>query len=68
MGWVELKKAWHDTSVENCDVCGSLLIGRFWSFADTDGTALRACREDDVELRAWLAEQYSKENEPRSTV
>lgn len=61
MAWIELKKAWHDTSVDYCEVCGSLLIGRYWSFRSPDGQELRACREDDEALLAWLGDQYARE-------
>jgi hypothetical protein len=50
MAWQELRKTWHDTSVDYCDVCGNLLIHRCWTFAAADGTRLRACREDDERL------------------
>jgi hypothetical protein len=39
---------------ENCDVCGNLLIQRVWEFQGADGTALRACREDDERLHHLL--------------
>jgi hypothetical protein len=50
MAWLELHKTWHDTDVDYCDVCGNLLIHRFWAFTGVDGAALRACREDDERL------------------
>ena len=55
MPWVELVKSWHDTSVDACDVCGNLLINSYWEFDTADGATMRACREDDEELHAWLA-------------
>lgn len=46
MAWHELSKSWHDTTVEYCDVCGNLLIARFWSFTEPDrGKTLRCCDE-----------------------
>lgn len=54
MGWIELDKAWHDTTVDYCDVCGNLLIRRAWTFQDAAGATLRACREDDERLHALL--------------
>lgn len=54
MTWHTLETSWHDTDVVYCDVCGSLIIHRYWSFTAPDGTVLRACREDDEELYAAL--------------
>ena len=56
MPWRELGKPWHDTTVEYCDVCGNLLIRKYWEFPDADGSLLRACREDDQRLHALLVE------------
>ncbi|MCY7418046.1 MAG: hypothetical protein LH650_06040 [Chloroflexi bacterium] len=50
MAWLELHKTWHDTDVDHCDVCGNLIIHRYWAFDDVDGVTLRACREDDERL------------------
>jgi hypothetical protein len=50
MVWRELGKTWHDTTVDYCDVCGNLLIRRYWEFAGADGSTVRACREDDERL------------------
>lgn len=50
MTWQELETSWHDTDVVHCDVCGNLIIRRYWSFTTTDGRQLRACREDDERL------------------
>lgn len=54
MGWRELEKPWHDTTVDYCDVCGNLLIRAYWEFRGADGKLLRACREDDEQLLARL--------------
>lgn len=67
MSWETLTKNWHDTSVDYCDVCGNLLINRYWSFADADGRVLRACREDDEPLEAWLQQQRRRHQAPWST-
>lgn len=53
MSWVELRKPWHDTSVDYCDVCGNLLIHEYWEF-NAGGEIMRACREDDEQLWARL--------------
>ena len=50
MAWEELRKPWHDTAVEYCDVCGNLLIRRYWRFTAADGRSLRACRREDEDL------------------
>jgi hypothetical protein len=55
--WVASTKTWNDTSVDNCDVCGNLIINRYWSFTDDDGIVMRACRQDDEALAAWLKAQ-----------
>lgn len=53
MSWIELRKPWHDTSVDYCDVCGNLLIHKYWEF-NTGGETMRVCREDDERLWARL--------------
>lgn len=53
MSWVELRKPWHDTSVDYCDVCGNLLIHEYWEFK-AGAETMRACREDDEQLWARL--------------
>ncbi len=64
MAWRSLDKTWHDTTVDYCDVCGNLLINRYWSFDDPDGHPVRACREDDErllhKLRRFRAERDVK--------
>jgi hypothetical protein len=55
MPWRELAKPWHDTTVEYCDVCGNLLIGKYWEFPANDGSQMRACCQDDERLFALLA-------------
>jgi hypothetical protein len=54
MTWHEIGKAWHDTTVDYCDVCGNLLIHSYWEFSPREGQVLRACREDDERLFALL--------------
>jgi hypothetical protein len=49
-GWRELNKPWHNTAVDYCEVCGNLLIRRYWEFVGADGETLRACRRDDERL------------------
>lgn len=56
MVWVQLVKSWHDTSVDVCDVCGNLLIRRYWEFTSGGGARMRACSEDDEALHSWLAQ------------
>jgi len=60
MTWVASLKNWNDTSVDNCEVCGNLIINRYWEFTDTDGTVMHACREDDEQLLAWLKQQRKR--------
>lgn len=67
MSWETLTKSWHDTSVDYCDVCGNLLINRYWRFVDADGGVLRACREDDEALEAWLRQQRRRHQAPWGT-
>ncbi|GEM_PF-2143565 len=61
MSWQELRKPWHDTSVDYCDVCGNLLIHNYWEF-DSEGEILRACRQDDESL--WARLQSFRETYP----
>lgn len=49
MTWHDLKKNWHDTTVDYCDVCGNLLIARYWSFTEPDGDGLRRCCDESCE-------------------
>ena len=49
MAWHELKKNWHDTTVDYCDVCGNLLITRYWSFTEPDGGQPRRCCDETCE-------------------
>jgi hypothetical protein len=56
MGWHELRKEWHDTTVDYCDVCGNLLIHRYFAFIGDDGQPRRACREDDERIYHKLLE------------
>lgn len=60
MPWRDLDKTWHDTTVDYCDVCGSLLIRRFWAFSGADGETLRACREDDERLYRKLRDYRTR--------
>jgi hypothetical protein len=50
MTWTTVSRPWHDTSVDYCEVCGNLLIGRAWTFVDDRGVTIRACRPDDERL------------------
>lgn len=61
MSWIELRKPWHDTSVDYCDVCGNLLIHKYWEF-NTEGEVMRACREDDEQL--WGRLETARANYP----
>ena len=49
MAWHELNKNWHDTTVDYCDVCGNLLIARYWSFGEPDGGETRRCCDETCE-------------------
>lgn len=60
MAWRDLSKTWHDTTVDYCDVCGNLLIRRFWEF-EADGRLLRSCREDDERLYHLLRQHRRQE-------
>ncbi len=31
--WVEIKRAWHDTTLTNCTLCGRLVPRRVWLVA-----------------------------------
>lgn len=50
MAWKELRKEWHDTTVDYCDVCGNLLIHKYWEFQGDDREPLRSCRQDDERI------------------
>ena len=49
MAWHELDKSWHDTTVDYCDVCGNLLIARYWSFVEPAGGEMRRCCDESCE-------------------
>jgi hypothetical protein len=50
MPWQQLNKAWFDTTVDHCDVCGNLLIRRYWAFPDEQGEQKRVCAPRCEEL------------------
>ena len=54
MGWQTLDKTWNDTSVDYCDVCGNLLIVKYWRFSDGDGREFRSCDPSCERLQARL--------------
>lgn len=68
MTWTTIEKHWNDTSVEYCDVCGNLLVNRYWRFTDESGVPRRACRPDDEELAVWLADQRAQHPAPWATL
>lgn len=61
MSWRDLTKPWHDTTVDYCDVCGNLLIRRYWEFRDGD-RVIRSCRQEDELL--WSRLQRFRETYP----
>jgi hypothetical protein len=63
MVWRELGKSWHDTTVDHCDVCGNLLIRRFFEFG-AGGRTLRACCEEDQELLVLLERHRGEPSTP----
>jgi hypothetical protein len=54
VSWHALEKPWNDVSVEYCEVCGNLLVQRYWLFTSPEGDAVRACSEDCEELAGRL--------------
>jgi hypothetical protein len=48
--WVNLERAWHDTEVTNCDVCGRLIPRRSWVFAGANGEEINSCDTGCEEL------------------
>jgi hypothetical protein len=52
--WEPIAKPWNDVSVDYCEVCGNLLIRRYWRFTTPSGVELRACSEDCEQLYARL--------------
>ena len=62
MAWRELGKPWHDTTVDYCEVCGNLLIRRFYELT-VGGRTVRACCEEDERLAALL-DRYRCVREP----
>lgn len=57
MPWRELDKEWFDTTVDYCDVCGNLLINRYWAFEAGDGEQeIRACSQRCENILAELRE------------
>jgi hypothetical protein len=55
MTWVELQRAWHDTGVLNCALCGRLIPRKVW-VATIDGRRLEFCSEECESLYRtyWL--------------
>jgi hypothetical protein len=54
VAWQKLNKTWQDTTVDYCDVCGNLLIVRYWSFTDEQGREFRSCDPSCERLLARL--------------
>lgn len=48
--WIELKRAWHETEVTSCDVCGRLIPRRAWVFPGAHGGQINSCGADCEEL------------------
>ena len=47
--WQELGRAWHETNVVHCSVCGKLIPRRAWIFAD-EAVEIAACGPDCQQL------------------
>jgi len=47
--WQELGRAWHETNVVHCSVCGKLIPRRAWIFAD-EAVEIQACGPDCQQL------------------
>jgi hypothetical protein len=43
--WIEIQRAWHDTAVTNCALCGRLVPRRIW-LVEIDGRELPFCNEE----------------------
>lgn len=43
--WVEIQRAWHDTAVTNCALCGRLVPRRIW-LVEIDGREFPFCNEE----------------------
>ena len=63
MTWHALQKPWNDVSVEYCEVCGNLLVQRYWEFTGAEGEVVRACSEDCEAL----AERLRRAREAKAT-
>jgi hypothetical protein len=54
VSWHALEKPWNDVSVEYCEVCGNLLVKRYWQFEGPGGEPVRACSEECETLAGRL--------------
>jgi hypothetical protein len=43
--WIEIQRAWYETTVTNCVLCGRLIPRRIWR-VDIDNRALDFCGPD----------------------
>lgn len=43
--WVEIERAWHDTALTNCALCGRLVPRRIW-LVEFGGQELPFCNEE----------------------
>ena len=67
MAWLELRKTWHDTNVDYCDVCGNLLIRRDWVFEAPDGPhAASLPRERRAAARAAARSSVPRSRTPEA--
>ena len=49
--WVEIVRAWHDSSLTQCDLCGRLIPKQGWQ-VESEGKHLMFCN-DACEERYW---------------
>jgi hypothetical protein len=62
--WHALEKPWNDVSVEYCEVCGNLLLKRYWEFTGPAGETVRACSEECEVLAGRLRRAREAEVTP----
>jgi hypothetical protein len=60
--WEDRPVVWHDVGVQNCQVCGRLLLRQIWSFSDPNRGEIVACEPACEQL--WFAYLEPRQHRP----
>jgi hypothetical protein len=64
--WIEIRRAWHDTALTTCALCGRLVPRRIWQ-VEIDGEPLPFCNQECEALyRSYWLPKYGASARSRS--